>query len=60
MQKKQKNLKKTDILNSSKAYFKLVSDAELKEILKKNKNLIQTKEVKSEPLPIIGIANCNK
>lgn len=43
-----------------KVYFKLVSDAELKEVLKKNKNLFQLKEVSSKPLPLIGIANCNK
>lgn len=47
-------------MQKEKAYFKLISDSELKEILKKNKNLFQLKEIKSKPLPIIGTADCTK
>lgn len=47
-------------MQKEKAYFKLVSDAELEEILKKNKNLFQLKGVKTKLLPLIGTANCNK
>lgn len=46
-------------MQEEKAHFKLISDAELKEILMKNKNLFQLKEVESKPLPLIGTANCN-
>lgn len=47
-------------MQKEKAYFKLVSDSELKEILEKNKNLFPVKEITSKPLPLIGTANCNK
>ena len=47
-------------MQKEKAYFKLVSDSELKEILKKNKNLFLLKEVESKPVPLIGTVNCNK
>ena len=46
-------------MHKEKAYFKLISDSELKEILKKNKNLFQLKEVELKPLSLIGTANCN-
>lgn len=60
MPKKQKKLNDNIVAESSKAYFKLVSDAELEEILNKNKNLFQLKEVEPASLPLIGIVNCNK
>jgi len=59
MKKGCKAMSKPKKTENSKAYFKLISDAEFKRILNKNKSLFLLKEVESKPVPLIGTVNCN-